>query len=361
MRGSQHTATLLEPRPGRGARHRPHWGLIVIALLPLPDRAEGAILLNELSIFAPRKVELYNTGPVAVDVTGWKIVANQGEYIIPAPGVIPPGGYKVFAGLGPIFDPIGGEVLVIDSLAPNPPIDGVNYGVEGGAPVPFAGLTVSLCRAPDGSAGPPANPPNDALFWTIDLTSTFGAMNNQPAPDLGSWLCINEIQNNPGMAPDSIEVCNPPVPLAEGGYVNLGAGWFVTTAAGVQPLSGAVPPGGFLAVQINSDLRLSDTFRVDLYAPDSTRVFQKSFYAARSQNEAQCYGDCPDGAAPEDGYDYWSCGGDATFFELGCTLGRENVTGMEVCHAPSSGVDDAPPPHEIRIGSWGKVKTLYRR
>ena len=114
-------------------------------------------------------------------------------------------------------------------------------------------------------------------------------------------------------------------------------------------------------MQINSDLRLSDTFRVDLYAPDSTRVFQKSFYGARRQNDPQCYGDCPDGAAPEDGYDYWSCGGDITFFELGCSLGEENVSGMEVCHPPSTGVEDGPPPREIRVGSWGKVKSLYGR
>ncbi|MCC7142089.1 MAG: lamin tail domain-containing protein [Candidatus Eisenbacteria bacterium] len=361
MRGSQQLAMLLELRPGCRAGLRPYWVLLVIGMLPLTGRAEAAILLNELSIFAPRKVELYNSGPLAVDVTGWKIAGNQGEYIIPGPAVIAPGAYKVFAGVPPIFDPIGGEVLVIDSLAPSPPIDGVNYGVEGGAPAPFAGLTVSLCRAPDGSAGPPANPPDDALFWTIDLNSTFGAMNDQPAPDLGSWLCINEIQNNPGMAPDSIEVCNPPVPLAGGGYVNLGSGWFVTTAAGVQPLSGAVPPGGFLAVQINSDLRLSDTFRVDLYAPDSTRVFQKSFFGARSMNDPQCYGDCPDGAAPEDGFDFWSCGGDITFFEIGCSLGEENVSGMEVCHPPSTGVEDGPPPREVKVGSWGKVKSLYRR
>ncbi|MBK8233535.1 MAG: hypothetical protein IPK72_23890 [Candidatus Eisenbacteria bacterium] len=115
--------------------------------------------------------------------------------------------------LGDIFEPIGGLPGIIDDL--ERPIDGVHYGVVGGAPAPPALSmlgSVSLCRSPDAShdPAPPQNPIVDASFWTLDLTPTFGIANDVPNANLGQSLCINEMMADPSRTlSQAIELCGP--------------------------------------------------------------------------------------------------------------------------------------------------------
>lgn len=320
-----------------------------------PRESNAAIYLNEAVTSGATKVELFNRSAVPVDLSGWRIRGRYGEFTIPNGTMINGGQYRVIAGLGAIFDPIGGEIAVLD-LAGGGPVDRAEYGTEGGAPAPAASFNISLARAPDASTmpAPPLDPNFDAYFWTIDLTSTFGLMNDVPNPNPGSSVCINEMQQNPGVLPDSLELCNPPVPLL-GGVIDL-SGWFLSTAFGVQPLGGLIPPSSFFGVEVDDALDLPSAYRIDLFDDTGVRVFQKSFWGAPTN---QCYGDCPDGAAPPDGYDFFTCGGNVTFFLVGCSIGEQNDGGSGECEFPVVDVPD-PDGWHVVTPSWGKVKLIYR-
>lgn len=338
-------------------------GWVVGAVLaggPFASVAGAQIYLNEVR-FAAAQVELYNRGANPVDIGDWRIQGGLGDFTIPTGTMINPGEYKVFVGLGGIFEPIGGIVGVLDDVGSGNLQDRVRYGVLGGAPAPppVAGLVLSLSRSPDASntPAPPLIPNADELFWTLDFSSTFGAMNDVPNPDLGLDLCINEMLSDPSATlADSVEFCNPPLPFAGEQPIDL-TGYVLTTAFGVQALSGTIPPGGFLGHPVDSDLRLGDAFRVDLFAPNGRRIFQKSTFGAPGPRSS-CYGDCPDGAGPPDGFDYYTSGGGSTFFPIDCSIGESNEMGGERCRP--AGVPEPPSDPEVFEGSWGSVKGRYR-
>lgn len=331
----------------------------LLAVVALTGDAQAEIYLNEVRI-AGSQVELYNSGPTPVSIGGWKIQGDLGEFVIPTPTTINSGEHKVFAGLGGIFEPIGGLIGVLDDVGSGTLRDRVRYGVLGGAPSPppASGFSVSLSRSPDASnnPAPPLIPNADELFWTIDFSSTFGAANDVPNPNLGRDLCINEMLSDPNaVLADSVEFCNPPLAFTSGG-VDLSDGYLLTTAFGVQELTGIVPAGGFLGVAVDPDLQLGDAFRVDLFAPDGVRIYQKSTYGA-SEPRNPCYGDCPDGAAPPDGYDFITSGGWVTFFPLECTIGFANTTADEDCRPAGLPGDEGSP--VVIEKSWGEIKSWY--
>lgn len=285
------------------------------------------------------------------------IVGSRGTYPIAPNTTIAPGKHLVIASLGDIFDPIGGFAGILDDL--DNVVDQVDYGTVGGAPAPPppSVWTVSLARAPDASnpIAPPTNPNVDALFWTIDLDATVGLPNDVPGPNLGESLCINEMFNNPTISlPSAIELCSASSFAVVGTDLS---GWFVTTASGVEMLSGVVPAGGFLAVELDPKLLLGQNYRVDLFNSRGVRVYQKSFFGA-PDTAWNCYGDCPDGAAPPDGWNYSTCGGGVTFFPMKCTLGFTNST-TGACRMVS-GI----PPHLVPDGvvgrTWGTIKSHFR-
>ena len=337
----------------------------VLALCLSTERAAAQIYLNEIQI-SPAKVELYNRGTSIVDLTDWKIQGGLGEYVIPSGTMINPGEHKVFTSLGDIFEPIGGLIGVLDDVGSGTMQDRVRYGVFGGAPSapPAASFAVSMSRSPDGSnnPAPPLIPNADELFWTLDFTSTFGSQNDVPNPNLGSSLCINEMLADPNLTlAAAIELCNPPVAFTGGGDVDLSDGYLLSTAFEVQELTGTVPAGGYLGIELDDALHLEAAFRVDLFAPDGTRIYQKSTYGAPEPRET-CYGDCPNGSAPADGYDFFTSGGYDTFFPLVCSIGFPNHTdgeGSECVPADVPG-DDAPDP-EVLERSWGEIKRAYER
>lgn len=184
--------------------------LVLSLVWAFPVRA--GVYINEVSlqpVGSSQTVELYNSGPGGIDVGGWEIRGSKGAYIIPAPEPIPAGGYVVLS-VGNICSERGGVMALIDLVASNSPAaDAVNYGQRGSAPLPPAGT--SLARAPDASAGPPPapDPAGDGLVWTIDLTPTFGGINDAPTPNPGSSAALNELDPRPIGGGDSVELYNP--------------------------------------------------------------------------------------------------------------------------------------------------------
>ncbi|MEZ4650969.1 MAG: lamin tail domain-containing protein [Candidatus Eisenbacteria bacterium] len=334
----------------------------VSMLFLLGGAVEAQIYLNEIRI-TPAQVELYNRGASVVDLSNWRIEGSLGEYVIPSGTTINPGEYKLFVSLGGIFEPIGGLVGLLDDVGSGTIRDRVRYGVFGGAPSapPSTSFAVSMSRSPDASnnPAPPLIPNADELFWTLDFTSTFGAMNDVPNPNLGSSLCINEMLADPQVTlASAIELCNPPVAFTMGGDVDLSDGYLLSTAFEVQELTGVVPAGDYLGITLDDALDLPTAFRVDLFAPDGTRIFQKSTYGAPEPRNT-CYGDCPNGSAPADGYDFYTCGGYDTFFPLQCSIGFANYTvGDEEGCIPAALPDDGTSP-EVLERSWGEIKRAY--
>ena len=349
------------------------------------DTARSEVYLNEL-VWTPTGavyIELYNDAQTQVDLSGWRIETNLGSQPIPQNTVIEPDGRTVIASTGGLHQPIGGMLGIIDDL--DRMQDRVRYGVFGGAPAPPPStglLFVSLARSPDAGSdpSPPRVPNADGLFWSLDLTPTPGTPNDVPNPDLGRDLCINEILQDPySNLQTAIEICGPSGFM--GGGTDL-TGWYIATAAGIQPLSGVVPTSGFLAITVDPSLALGDTYRVDLYDPRGVRVYQKSIYGVPTPQSVS-HGDCPDGSAPPDGYDYVTCGGGVDFLPLANTIGSSNAPNG-VCLPPGYGGDPDRTDEEggsgegddgdghsgggeprgddpsgiVREESWGKVKAI---
>lgn len=317
-----------------------------VTLVFSPLRGEAAeVFLNELTIRPAgmsESVELYNAGADTV-IAGWTIQGNQGTFVVPSPGFIPQGGYVTYS-VGDIQYERGGLTSLIDLVGTGKSVtrtvrDAVSYGQSGSAPLPPAGM--SLCRAPDASAGtpPPPDPFLDGLVWTIDPTPTFDSENDAPPPLPGQSVRLNEL--DPGLpgGGDSFELFNP-----LGAPTNL-AGWFLINGDGIQILNGIVPAGGFLLLATIPGFDLEEVGLLYLFQPDGVRVDQLGFHDAPELGETECYARCPDGAPPYLGFNYVTSGGGDTFVPRTCTLGESNA---RAC--------GETPVENLR---WGGLKTRF--
>jgi hypothetical protein len=326
--------------------------LLLSAGILLAAPASGAVYLNELTVRpagVSELVELYNSGPIPVDLGGWKIQGNKGTYVIPPPTPIGVGGY-LFLSVGDIQDERGGVTSLIDQLGlggERTQQDAVYYGQLGSAPLPPQGT--SLARAPDASAGPPPPPgPNtDGLVWTIDPTPTFGAINDAPVPQMGYPVLINEFDPGPAGGRDPVELYNP-TPFS----VSV-SGWLLCNGSGLMSLNGTVPALGFLQILTAPGFDVEDVGLLYLFDLHGTRVDQLGFHDAPPLGDGDCYGRCPDGAPPYLGYNYVSSGGGISFLPLPCTLGATNG-------ADCNSAVEPPGPPGTALGSWGRLKHRYR-
>ena len=311
-------------------------------VLSIPESAYAEVYLNELVIRGTERAELYNSGPAPVLLTGWKLAGDLGDFLIPDDTTIAVGEYLAFDDLGDIFHDIGGEGALIDDLKLTR--DVVAYGQVGGAPSPHDSGGVSLCRAPDAALGPPLGPTDNALYWTLDLTSTFGASNDAPNPDLGSSVLINELgTTTPSVrfVNDSIELYNP-----TGAAIILG-GWYATFGAGPTYFltSTFIPPSGVVVEKLPPSIDLDTTQLAYLFTDLHVRVDQLGWSGSFASEGESCIGRCPDGAGPNDGFNGNSSGGGTSLFFTLCTLGQLN-----------GGCNPTP----VDRVSWGQVKGAYR-
>lgn len=300
-------------------------------------------------------IQLQNEEPFVVDLGGWRLSASLGEYVIPdGTTILGDGGTRTFS-IAEITETLSEEIVLIDDLlepaAGEVLVDRVRFGCAGGAPAPPAFPdSAALVRAPDPSVLPPQAPPDDENYWTIDLDADFGLPNAAPQPLLGSSLHINEVRLSFGTDPDSVELYNP------FGAPQLLNGWFATSAAGVAPLNGIVPPFGFAAFPLPG-LDLAFAGRLDLFDAEGVRVDQKAWCGGPF---SECYGDCPDGAAPTNGYDFATSGGSMSWFALPCTLGEPNhLDGQNFCD-PAGLPDDGVPDAAVEEIGWGALKSRFR-
>ncbi|MCA9730191.1 MAG: hypothetical protein KC729_21080 [Candidatus Eisenbacteria bacterium] len=317
---------------------------LAFALGALSRSAEGAVYLNEVVVRGTERVEIYNSGPDPVLLDGWTI-QETGSFPIPDGILLGVGEYRVFNDLGGIMNDIGGDLDLIDDLKGR--ADAVQYGDQGGAPLPHDVATVSLCRAPDAAALPPLDPTEDADYWTLDLSSTFGFENDVPPPTLGVSLVINELDPNGGggfLAGDNVEVYNPT------GSTVITGGWFMAFGNGsTAPVTfSLVIPLEVASMKLPADIDLAETKLAYLFNDLGERVDQLGWNGPlASRGDLTCIGRCPNGAGPNDGYDAGTSGGGETLFELECSIGVVNP--------------DECGPTPTRSASWGEVKALHRR
>jgi len=324
----------------------------------------GDIVINEFVAKGAEWVELYNKQAFAIPLDGW-ILADDDNTADTLSGSIAAGGYIVHNN-----DHINlnnnGDVFFLISPSGDT-IDMVACGNEGGAPVgaQTARGFASTARAPDG-----ADTDNDAVDFTMDFDPTPGAANDAPAPQLGSSLVINEVDAYvPSGDPDYIEIYNPSEDSVDlDGWIISDGDEIDTLSLGVKvPPEGVVglyegDPGSF-AFDVYSYLANSDV--VYLFTPSGVRVDQVGF---RDGNETQStsYQRYPDGAGPNDGYNYLTSGGDVTWFARTPTYDSRNIpislvyeTGFEP--GQDTGWTYTNGPHSFVISSgfkyWGNDTT----
>jgi hypothetical protein len=319
--------------------------LAVAALAAGAGSARGLVFVNEIRVHGIEAVELFSSGPTPLDLTNWRLEGSNGIYMIPPGTIINPGQYLTLSNLGNIMDEIGGETSLIDFAGGLQ--DRVQYGDEGGAPLPHPAAGISLARAPDGAANPPRDPADDALLWTIDFSLTFNAPNDAPAPQLGSTIRVNEIDDS---APDTdtVEFFNPSAIAIDIPLV----GWILTDGTTQASLTGVVMGGGVIALTLPTSI---ETTRLAyLFNPAGVRVDQVGYAGGPVALEEPCIGRCPDGGGPSNGYDYETTGGGTTWLPLTCSAGASNnfVPG---CY--TSSVPDEEP--AVLPRGWGEMKRGY--
>ena len=345
-------------RPSAKARRL--WHVVALILLAIawdavPARALDVdqIYLNEAVIRGVGRLELYNRSPSTIDLSFWTIQGSLGTMTIPPGTLIHPGEYRVFDGLVGIFDPIGGEIWLLDLVGHGG--DRVFYGNRGSAPLPHDAPDVSLARAPDAFFGPLRDPgptPSGA-YWTIDFNSTFGRRNNAKNPLPGGSMVINEV--SPALPPppvagvsDIIELYNPTAaPVST-------AGWMITVGTGIATSLGSIVPSGGVEIFPLAPGTFAETAQlVYLFDADTVRVDQVGWFIAPPRPEGSCYARCPDGVGPNLGFDWVTTAGFFNWFIQPCTLDLLNAIFCD-------GAAGVPDPN-IQVRSWGRIKQRYQR
>jgi hypothetical protein len=332
--------------------------LTVGILVGTAGAASAAITINEVKAKSPEFVELYNSSPVAVDVSGWSLVALfSPPEVLPAGSIVPGGGFFVHNPAAS-FMSNSGDILQLVDVAGNV-VDQVGYGNRGGAPLGFN----SFGRSPDGDDTDDDARDFEYLDDSIDANAmTPGMPNKQGVPALGSGLLLNEIDINAFGGFDHVEIYNPTaVPISlQGYYLSDGDGFCSVTGAIVVPGGGVVlltedsvgegmDCGGFDDISISG----SDTFY--LFAPEGggaqglypVRIDQLGLNTnAPPLGLGDTFQRCPDGAGPNDGYDYPSSGGGVSYIVGPQTLGLFNFPNCT--------------PTQAEPSTWGQVKGTYR-
>ena len=284
----------------------------------------GDVVVNEYAPKdSPEWIELYNTLPLPIDLTGWMI--TDGEGVDTLSGTISANGFLVHNGVHINLSNSGDEIIVIANTGDT--IDFVAYGVNGGAPVVPSGY--SGARAPNGY-----DSDDNAADFAIDPTPTPGAANDAPPTALGSSLVINECDNYPSGPDDMIELYNPtgsPITISSTDSANM---WFLTDGDGFSSImiDTVINPGEVLCLYENTNWTGFDVSSYDvvyLMGPGFVQVDQVGFKGEYENGSFQRY---PDGAGPNDGYDYVSSGGGVTWFDrtpTPCAINAPCVTVYE--------------------------------
>jgi hypothetical protein len=235
------------------------------------------LVINEVESSGdlPDWIELTNTATVAVDAGGLILRDNDDAhtFVIPAPSVIPAGGFLAFTvdagatafGLGSsdsarLFDTDG--TTLIDSAT-----------WSGGH------VAATFGRCPDGSGD-----------FTATDSATPAAANDCPLPEGAENLAINEVQSNdPTDGPDWVEIANTGATA-----VDI-SGWMLADNGSpvALPSGTIVPAGGYLQLiaDVHFTFGLGNGDEVHLFLPDGVTVVDEMSYAT---HPATTWARCPD-------------------------------------------------------------------
>jgi hypothetical protein len=321
-------------------------GLGMLALAVAPAGAD--VKINEVKAKGTEFIELHNTGPSAVDLTGWTLADNEGTVTSePLSGTIAPLGFlSIATTLGLSND---GPAIELKDPS-NVVVDRVGLGIRGGAPLGFN----STGRFPDGDDTDDDARDFEYLDDSVNPTGeTPGAPNVHGVPALGSSLKMNELDpfgtGQPDLL-DRVEIYNP-----TGAAVNI-QNWVISDADGwcriTAPL--IVPAGGFLVLSEGVVGEGMDCTGVDaiefgasdvayLYNAQNVRVDQLGINGAPTVNGGETLQRCPNGAGPSDGYNYLSAGGGSTYVIAPQSEGQPNNC-----------------PVAVEPTTWGQLKAVYR-
>jgi hypothetical protein len=319
---------------------------VAVALIAFAAGSASAdVTINEMKVKSTEYIELYNSGGSDVDVTDWTLDDGSGPEVLT--GVVPAGGFLVIDTILTLNN--GGAIVELRDAA-GALIDDVGYGNMGGAPLGFN----SIGRSPDG---------HDTDDWARDFEyaddnlfpapETPGEPNIQGEPALGSGIIINELDpygtGNPDEL-DRLELFNPTAaPIDVTGYwISDGDGYCAITQSITVPAFGFAVltedvPGEGMDCEGFDEIEFGGADVAYIYTPEGVRVDQFGYMDAPTVDPPNTFQRCPDGAGPNDSFDFASNEGGITVLIVEQTLGGPNN-----CPVP------------VESTSWGNVKAIYR-
>ena len=270
----------------------------------------GDVVINEFVTRGSSSwVEFKNLRGYTLPITGCRLLDAVGEEDTLS-GEIQEGGYLVWDLRNVNLNPDGDVLYLLNGEGDT--IDVVGYGNKGGAPAVPEGYSVS--RVPDGH-----DTDDDARDFNISADPTPGGANDVVQPDLGGYLVINECDIYPQYphTAQMIELYNPsdyPVVVdtiesAHRFYLSDG------DSLALIRVCDTIWPGAVRCIYAGTgfSLSLDGADVVYLYDNDLRRLDQLGFYGEEEDYSIQRY---PDGAGPNDGYDFLSSGGNVTLFDM---------------------------------------------
>ena len=271
---------------------------------------KGDVLINEFVTREPSNwIELKNLRDYALPITGCRLLNAAGNEDTLA-GVIQSNEYLVWNFQNINLDPDGDVLYLLNAQGDT--IDIVGYGYRGGAPAVPA--EHSIARTPDG-----LDTDDDARDFNISAHPTPGGANNAFSVALGSSLVINEVDIVPEFphSASMIEIYNPTQHPVVIDTLEAAFRFYLSDGDSISliSVSDTIKPGAVLCLYagINFSLSLNENDVFYLFDYDFRRIDQIGFYGEEEDHSFQRY---PDGAGPNDGYDFLSSGGNVTLFDM---------------------------------------------
>ena len=176
--------------------------LIAVLMLSVPPCISASVVINEFATDSPQKVELYNTGPDAVDIDGWYIDDDGGTtfYQIPTNSqVLQPNRCLVYSSGSFNFNSASSDTVRLYSNIASPITAGAVL-IDSHTYSTGPGSGKSHLRKPDGSD-----------TWIIE-NSSFG-LSNELATDCTSAASSPTPTFTPTPTPISTPTATPTVDL----------------------------------------------------------------------------------------------------------------------------------------------------
>jgi len=330
---------------------------LILAALCLAVSAQAEVRVTEVRIANdPPVVEIFNSGPSVIDLTGWVFRNQSGSSITNLSGPIGVNQFRTFNIQGQVQK--RGDILELFDPALESLVDRMRFGDSGGAPIDIDSVATSSIARAAGTADPSGV--TSANNWTVDFTATLGSTNNAPVPAFNHEVLINEI------IPQGGSIVRAELFNATGQTVNLN-GYRLTTGINQLVLSGLLPAGGFASFDITS-LNFEFSLNLYLFRNDEVRIDQLGLSDSpgvqttwlQAKTLGRSIGRCPDGGGAQIGFDLASSGFPFNLRTMGPTAGAANgctVAGEASNHVPIGW----PALAAVALACWALAYVYFRR